>query len=346
MINRIKEDKELWDLYTRKEEYSPGKLDKYGRFPYSASQNKNILEPKVSEYLIRKHWKINYPMDRKFAVCLTHDIDIINLRRKEYLWNSADALKTLDGRRTIANFMAGAVKKNSPLKNFGSIMSLEEKYGAKSSFYFLALKKEDDDYNYGIAGLKDEFRQITQRGWEVGLHGGHSAYDDPNIILEEKRRLEDALGSKVAGYRNHYLRFKTPNTWEHLSKAGFKYDSTFGYAETAGFRNGMCHPFKPFNVLTGKEIEIIEIPLVIMDRTFLSYMNLNLLEAWNLTKRLIDVTEKNNGVITVLWHNNQMSGGMKRFYEKILGYCRERNAWMTSGNEICDWWIKEQKNIM
>ena len=30
-----------------------------------------------------------------------------------------------------------------------------------------------------------------------------------------------------------------------------------------------------------------------------------------------------------------------KFYEKILKYCYEKGAWMTSGGEICEWWRKE-----
>jgi len=43
----------------------------------------------------------------------------------------------------------------------------------------------------------------------------------------------------------------------------------------------MCHPFRPFNLNTGQEMEILEIPLAIMDQTLLSYMQLNMEQAWN-----------------------------------------------------------------
>jgi peptidoglycan/xylan/chitin deacetylase (PgdA/CDA1 family) len=346
MIELIREDKELWQLFTVEKEYSSDALDQYGNPPYSASKNKSILQPRVSEYLISRGFKVDYPGDRKFAVCLTHDVDIIHLRRKEYLMNSLDALVGFDMRHSVGNLMAGLDEKNTPLKNFSRIMSLEEKYGAKSSFYFLALENDDEDQNYDISEMKDEIRQIEERGWEVGLHGGHTAYNNLEIIREEKKRLEDALGSEVIGYRNHYLKFRTPDTWELLSKAGLKYDTTFGYNDMVGFRNGMCHPFKPFNLVTGRESDILEIPLTLMDVTFPRFMGYDIRAGWDLTKKLIDITEKNNGVMTVLWHNDQMNGWMVKFYEKILRYCKDRNAWMTSGKEIFNWWVTEQRGII
>jgi peptidoglycan/xylan/chitin deacetylase (PgdA/CDA1 family) len=130
------------------------------------------------------------------------------------------------------------------------------------------------------------------------------------VTVQEKKILEDIIGKKIVGYRNQYLKFKIPDTWEMLSEAGFKYDTTFGYADCAGFRNGMCHPFKPFNLNTGKEIDILEIPLVIMDCTLLrDYMRLDFERAWKLTKLLINRVEQYNGVITILWHNN--------FYDRV-----------------------------
>lgn len=218
-------------------------------------------------------------------------------------------------------------------------MNLEKKYGAKSSFYFLALQPGDQDYSYDILDLKDDIRNIRDRGWEVGLHGGHEAYNSYERICDEKKRLEDALGSKVVGYRNHYLHFKTPDTWENLAKAGFLYDTTFGYADCAGFRNGMCHPFRPYNLNTDKFIDIIEIPLAIMDCTILhSYMRLNYDTAMKLAKSMIDKVVELNGVFALLWHNTYLLSDTPEFtfYEEILKYCHEKDAWMIDGKGIAE----------
>jgi hypothetical protein len=176
----------------------------------------------------------------------------------------------------------------------------------------------------------------------VGLHGGHEAYNNPAEIKSEKQKLEKVLRKEVMGYRNHYLRFKTPETWELLADAGFSYDSTFGYHDCAGFRNGMCHPFKPYNLKTGKEIDILELPLTIMDTTlFHSQMHLDFKQAWSLTEKLILTVERCRGVLTVLWHNTYMQGEYLEYYKKLLQYCYEKGAWMASGAQICNWWKKK-----
>jgi hypothetical protein len=177
----------------------------------------------------------------------------------------------------------------------------------------------------------------------VGLHGGYYSYNNYEEIFNEKRRLESLLGKEIIGFRNHYLRFKTPDSWKILSKAGFKYDTTFGYSDMVGFRNGMCHPFKPYDLNEEKEIDILEIPLVIMDVALFDVAS-SFEEAWNCAKKLIDTVEENSGIITILWHNNVFSSSFRfnwlLLYEKILKYCYEKNAWMASGEEIWKFWTR------
>lgn len=341
MIEKLEYDKDLWDLFSKDEEYRPPILDKFGRFPYYLSKNRDIFEPIVSKFLVENGLNISYQDNKKFAVCLTHDIDIVYPSKLGSFYNITKSL--LAGhqiKETLEIPFYRISKKWNPLWNFRRIMNMEEKYNATSSFYFLALHKGDLDFNFKIEDLKNELSNIADRGWEVGLHGGHEAYNNLEKIKENKRMLENVLGKRVVGYRNHYLRFKIPDTWSLLSEAGFKYDTTFGYADCVGFRNGMCHPFKPFNLNTNEEIEILEIPLTIMDRTLFNYMNFDFKGAWHKVKDLIDVVKKYNGVITILWHNTDMIGNEHRLYEKILQYCYEQGAWMTSGEEIWKWWSK------
>jgi peptidoglycan/xylan/chitin deacetylase (PgdA/CDA1 family) len=338
------QNQELWDLFTNKEEYNPKQLDKFGRFVNVFSSYKNVLEPKVSKFLVEKGLKVDYPENKKFAVCLTHDVDEIYPPLSHTLLSSLYCMKNLNFKK-LKNQLFWKIKgkEYSPYWNFKEIMDLEENYGAKSSFYFLAIDKDIRRFRYNIEDLENELGSIVNKGWEVGLHGGYYAYDDLGEMKKEKKRLENVLGKKIVGYRNHYLRFKVPDTWELLADSGFKYDTTFGYADAVGFRNGMCHPFKPFNLNSDKEIDILEVPLVIMDGALFGSVN-PFEEAWETTKRLVDTVEKYNGVLTLLWHSNNFDCAFRdnwvKFYEKVLKYCHDKNAWMTSGEEIWKHYLK------
>jgi peptidoglycan/xylan/chitin deacetylase (PgdA/CDA1 family) len=344
VIEVLKQNKALWDLFTKREEYKSHISDQYDRFPYYLSKHRNVLEPEVSKFLIENGLTVEYPDGKNFAVCLTHDIDVIYPypTKISTMYNAAKSLKERKIKNAFNILFYKQKPKWNPWWNFNDIMALEDKYGAKSSFYFLTLNKADLDFGFRIEELEHEIGNIADKGWEVGLHGGHEAYNSLDVIKEKKKSLEQVLGKNVIGYRNHYLKFKVPDTWELLSEAGFKYDTTFGYADMVGFRNGMCHPFKPFNLDTNKVVDILEVPLTIMDCTLFDYMKLDLNGAWEITKMLIDTVEKHKGIITILWHNTYMVGEMQKFYEQILMYCYEKNAWMTSGDEIWKWWNKRK----
>lgn len=70
----LRTDSFLWDLYTRKEEYSATELDKYLRF-CSYSCGHDPMVPDASRYLVEKGLRPSYPGKKKFAVALSHDID-------------------------------------------------------------------------------------------------------------------------------------------------------------------------------------------------------------------------------------------------------------------------------
>lgn len=339
MHDILRRDPEIWDLFSRKEEYGNPHRDQYDRFPYYASKDRYIFEPKASQYLIAQGYSIDYPDNASFAVCLTHDIDEVY---HSVISKGMGALRHLEGGN-----LAGAVQalsqiwsKKLPFCNFSEIMDLEEKYGATSTFFIMSESPGESSYGYSIEDLAPEIGEITDRGWDVGLHGGDTSYLDPQEMKRKKVQMERVLHRPVTGYRNHFLRFRVPDTWEYLSQAGFLYDATFGYADCAGFRNGMCHPFRPFNLNKNHEIDILEIPLTIMDVTMDSlYMRLDDKTKWEFIKMLIDRVINCQGVFTLLWHNTYMRGDNIDLYEKILQYCNDRKAWMTSGDRVSSFLI-------
>ena len=344
-LELLKSRPDLWDHFTRKEEYQPEYRDKYDRFPYYLSKTRDIFKPDISRFLIESGYNPEYPNGKKFAVCLTHDIDTVYRSVPARGVHLANSLYKRD-KNTLSKTIKGTFNKRSPLCNFEETMDLEEKYGAKSSFYFLGIKPGDPDYSYDIMDLQKDIRRIRDRGWEVGLHGGHTAYNSYEQICEEKKRLEKALGSEVIGFRNHYLHFRVPDTWENLSSAGFMYDTTFGYGDCVGFRNGMCHPFMPYNLKSEKLVDIIEIPLIVMDCTlFQTYMRLDAKDAIDFMHRLIDTTASCRGVFTLLWHNTYLveHSPEKKMYRDILDYCFDKGAWMTSAEEIAMWWKNNEQ---
>ena len=171
MYELLQKDPEIWDLFTRKEEYYSSIRDKFNRFPYYSSQYRTIFEPKASEFLMNNGYHVEYPDGKPFAVCLTHDIDVVY---KSITSKCYQTLKNVIHGKFNASFdtVKQIRSKKNPYVNFKEIMKLEEEYNARSSFYFLSLDPADQDYEYRIEDLENEIRIIQDWGWEVGLHGG------------------------------------------------------------------------------------------------------------------------------------------------------------------------------
>jgi peptidoglycan/xylan/chitin deacetylase (PgdA/CDA1 family) len=347
IYEELKKDPCVWEHFTRKEEYDSTRLDKYGRFISGFSKYDNILYPYVSEYLTKKKLiHFEYPDNKKFALVLTHDVDDINISNQHII----RSFLPYPLNRDLLGFKPILIEKlkgtKSSYNNFRQILQLEEKYNAKSSFYFLVNYKDIFGFKYKIKDVEEDICFLLDNEYEVGLHTSYYAFDKIDEIINEKEKLEKITGKKVKGVRNHLLRFSIPKSWEIFSKAGFTYDSTLGYHNKIGFRNGMCHPFRPFNINTNKQINIVEIPLCVCDMTLFSFMKRSAIESWNLIKKVIDTTEILGGVLTILWHNWTFSYPVSyaglfgkewtKLYEKILKYCNEKNAWITNGKNISE----------
>lgn len=158
MYELLKQNKDLWNLFTSKEEYIPRQLDKYNGITY-----KNILEPKVSNFLIENGLVVEYPDNKKFAVCLTHDVDDVYPPLSHTVLSSLYSMKNLNFNE-LKNQLCWKYKgkKFSPYWNFKEIIKLEEKYEAKSSFYFIATDRDIRRFRYDIEDLGQELGSIIK----------------------------------------------------------------------------------------------------------------------------------------------------------------------------------------
>jgi len=347
----IKKDNDLWNLYTRKEEYCQKKVDSEDRFCYSFSKQKNPFDPNVSFYLKELGFKSNYPDDKNFSVLFTHDVDHIYLSKNQFFRSILPHPLCKDTLGFLRVAKERLTNKNINYINFRKIIQLEKKYDVQSSFYFFSSCEDSIEMNYQIEDIKNEIFYILDEGFEIGLHTSYHAYNNLEMIKNEKKKLEEITQKNIIGVRNHMLRFKIPTSWELLSKSGFKYDTSLGYHDMVGFRNGSCHPFLPYDRINGNTINIIEIPLCLIDVTLLFYMKKNAKQSWEIIKKIIDNVEECNGVLTILWHNwtfsypvsyaGLFSREWTRLYEKLLSYCKMKNAWMPTCEKFYEHIIKQ-----
>ncbi|MFW6173101.1 MAG: hypothetical protein ACOC5T_05095, partial [Elusimicrobiota bacterium] len=120
-----------------------------------------------------------WPNNKKFAVCLTHDVDRVK-KTYEFIYNF---LKT---RRSY--HLRSIFEDEEPYWNFEKIMEIEDKYHVKSTFFFLNEKRDFKSFSLkkfisslgGYSFYEDKIAEMIQKlhrnGWEIGLHGSYNSY--------------------------------------------------------------------------------------------------------------------------------------------------------------------------
>lgn len=334
-------------MLSRYEEAIESPRDGFDRFPAHAATavKGGFLErPLVNEYLellwstIRRLWPNLECKPRAYRCMLSHDVD-----EASHFGHSAgrivrsvgaDLLVRKEPRlawRRAWNYGRARLGRydfdGDPYNTFPFVMEVSERHGLHSAFYFVGSVQPcafDPGYDLERPWMKALLRNIHERGHEVGLHGSFESAYTPELLAKEWRKLLricDSAGVRQGawGGRQHYLRWKNPETWKAWSDLGLEYDSTLSHAEQAGFRCGCCYEYPAFNVKTRTKLQLRERPLVAMEGTLLSYMGCSLREMQERLAGLVAICRRFQGDFTLLWHPNGLIGKqMRSAYEAIV----------------------------
>jgi hypothetical protein len=330
-------------MLTRYEELVIADRDRYGRFPAASSiaSRAGFLDvPIVDAYVellwgaLQRAWPGLRRRPRAFEVTLTHDVD--------------DPLATLDhGPPDVLRQLAGDLvrrrdprlasrrvrsllgdRRLDPHNTFDFLMDVSERHGLRSAFYFLAHRGDrpsDSTYLFEHPWVRSLIGHIGRRGHEVGFHPSFSTYRDAARTHEELTRLlRVAEGEGVRqerwGGRQHFLRWANPDTWRNWDAAGLSYDSTLGYSEAVGFRAGTCHPYRAFDLVQRRPLDLYERPFQIMDVTLRSSMALSHDDAEGVVTDIASTCRRYGGTLGILWHNNGLlrTDREKRWYASLI----------------------------
>lgn len=276
-------------------------------------------------------------------IVLTHDVDAVSktlaIRLKQtafHLYNcfrSVQNFKLARGRRDFAKALRFFFSRDDYWQ-FEKIIELENKFGVKSHFNFFAgdispfrsLKKKLLDPSYDILKprIKNIINKLHDGGWTVGLHQSFNSWHDGNDIKEEKIKLESVLGKKIKSSRQHWLRFSWDKTWNAQEEAGLELDTTLGFNDRPGFRNGSALCFTPWDFNNNSPMKLEAIPNVLMDSQFYDYCDYTNEERCREIKRWIGEVNLVRGETTLIWHQRVLSNDYKWdvLYTKINEYLR------------------------
>ena len=332
----------IFFMITRYEEIVCHERDSHNRFSAydSLSYKCNFLDrPIVDEYiellwtLINKNYNDIIRKHKKYSFSVSCDVDspyedYVNSFKLFLRRISSDLIKGnfLELKRKILNFYNTKFNNFSfdSFDNFDWLMKINEKFNSNVKFYFLVKNyknKYDSYYHIKEKRIKNLINNIVNRNHMICLHPSYSSYNDNSILEKEIKIFRDIkVKNKLNETRQHYLRW-SHKTSEIQNKNNIDFDSTLGYADVSGFRCGTSHSFKMFDLVNKKQMNLVQIPLLVMEGTLFSnqYMNLNFDDAWKYVNKLYSYVKLYNGNFTLLWHNSDLvSKKKKSFYSKCV----------------------------
>ena len=269
----------------------------------------------------------------RFAVALTHDLDNLwRWTRRGFAaagYRTARAAKARDGAAVRRELGDGAdwlvrhlPRRSDPFWTFADILGGEDARGVSSTFYVIARHTHARDGNQPETyrrRIPEALRLVTEAGREVGLHGN----DADRLALAEVARdrgdLAARTGRPVTGVRFHYLRALYHETLPLLEQAGFEYDTTMAFAEHEGFRCGCSFPLRPYSLAEERPLDLVELPLAVMDGTLQEphYRGLAAADAERAAAAVLARALRSGGAVSLLWHNNRFDRRVSRGYDAV-----------------------------
>lgn len=324
--------KSAFYLLSGYQETLPYTPDKNGRFSYDNSIQKKLgitHEPLVNIYFERikegiKEFCSRHGIPFKernlwdghdFAVSVTHDVDRVDkyhwpeikLRAKRMLGLTKDGQGFFTNIKYLGEASVKWLKGENSYWNFELIKQIEDEFGINSAWYFLPKRKKNIDayYSFSEGRIKKLVDYLQETGDEIGLHPTYESMISEDIMRDDLRQFE-MFGMKLpAGCRQHWLRFKYPDTLRIQEKLGFKYDTSWGFHDHTGWRNSYCLPFRPYDIEQDRMMDIWELPLSVMDKSLVQYQHLQDNESViRLVDRIYQSAKLYRGICIVLWHNS------------------------------------------
>jgi hypothetical protein len=309
------------------------------------------------------------PAGHDFVVSLTHDIDFAGIRDHRFdhtMWgflhrSTVGAIRNLfRGRLTLRQLIQSwRAALSLPFVHAGWVEDFWEPFGwylrveenLPATYFLIPFKGRAGDNvasrhasrraaAYDVADLAHWTKTLLMAGCEIGVHGIDAWHSVPKG-RDELKRIGAITGEPRIGVRMHWL-LRDENTSRVLEDAGYDYDSSAGYNETVGYRNGTTQVFRPLGAQT-----LLEFPLHIQDGALFFHNRLDLSEsdAWKRCAVLIEHARKTGGVVTVLWHDR--SHAPERFwgdfYVRLVRTLSSLGGWFGTGTQVVGWFRKRRE---
>jgi hypothetical protein len=360
--------------FLRLEEHETDTRDAWGRFDYELAESfreGRLWDAEVDRWLAERRRELGlespWPNGAPFAVCLTHDVDVLSARSTpRQIVRHARAGLEPDGsvRRLarppvrLARSLRGGVSVAPSLREtIERSVELAAARGLTASYLFTPPPGRDASrfdcvYAPGDAckfrgerrTVADVMRILADEGFDVGLHGSYHAGVRPGLLAQERGQLERATGRHATSTRQHLLHWDVRTSPPLQAAAGLRVDSSLGFNRNVGFRAGTSLPFR-----FADAPELLEVPPVLQDVSLLGEWGLELgfERARDVVREFFANAQQTEGAVTIVFHPDKLvEPEWLRLHEWTLDHVLERGAWVTSLRGLDEWWRERERRIL
>lgn len=321
---------------SRYEEYDYASTDQHGRFAAAEShalKNGYLHLPVVRLWArqLADSLKILFPDLPSPAIpplkfVPTYDIDLLWAWQHRGIRGFGAGLK---------DFLTGAFGRgwrrfttpaaNDPYLVLPFLEDLHWQHSLHPHYFWLLADNTDyrDPNPYPIPAAQREWMTELSEKWITGIHPGYRSMDEPALIREEAGRLAAITGHGVSHSRQHFLRFRLPETYRELRLAGISHDYSMGYADAVGWRAGTNQAFYWYDLEKEEQTWLLVHPFAAMDVTLKNYLNLDPEAACAAIRELAGGLQYFGGPFMLLWHNSSFADdygweGWREMYEQLV----------------------------
>jgi len=316
---------ELFEWVSADHERSIRARDDVGRIPFADTLHGRYgIDPTVpwaNRIVVALHrrigrsggavWPALRPLFERATFAATHDLDFLPGRwpQTAVRWgkNLTRAVSARDVRLASQIGRSGlrALRGDHPLSQLQRMVEREAASGIRSSVNVICDHAHRRDANYRLEEPRTHhaLEWLCGAGVELGVHGSYTSLATPGRLAQEFDHLR-RLGYRPIGGRQHWLRYDGAVLFEELERAGAAYDSTAGYSDRPGFRQGLAAPFAPWDFTRERPFPLLELPLAVMDVSLADRSE----PETEAAAVVAAAAQEGSGGVALLWHDTVFGG--------------------------------------
>lgn len=324
-------------LLSRYEEYLPFKANKYNVFDYRSSlawQNDFLDKPLVNIWChqLKQLLKEKYPelefKQKEFKTITTIDIDnVYKFKQKGFVRSIAGMISDLKSlnfsqlKQRVATMFFG---RTDEFDCYDYLVQVNKEKEASAIYFFLLGDYGMNDKNHPSSNLA--FQRLMKHLADYSTTGIHPSFASNFNIRQLKieiARLGGITHKDVIHSRQHFGMLKFPLTYESLIQSGIRNDYSLGYTNINGFRAGVCHPFKWYDIAREQESPLELHPFCVGDVCLDKQSGSNAAKAREIVTEYVKTIKFFNGQFISVFHNDMLANTAKGLvwrglYEDIL----------------------------